>query len=47
MKGDKKRDVICRSVFKNGESTTSKDRFTEKWIEMINQIERRKKYGNF
>ena len=47
MKEDKKQDVICRSVFKNGECTTSKERFTEKWIEMVNRIERRKRYGNF
>ena len=31
---------ICRSVFKSGESTTSKTQFTQKWIEMINRIEK-------
>lgn len=33
----------CKSVFKNGK-TTKKD-FTRKWIELINQIEKRKSTG--
>ena len=33
---------ICRSVFKSGESTTSKTQFTQKWIELINKIEKNK-----
>ena len=33
---------ICKSVFKSGESTTSKSEFTKMWIEMINKIERDK-----
>lgn len=32
---------IC-SVFKSGESTTSKAQFTQKWIELINRMERNK-----
>lgn len=34
--------TLCRSVFKSGESTTSKAQFTKKWIEMINKIEKNK-----
>ena len=33
---------VCRSVFKSGESTTSKSQFTRKWIELINKIEKGK-----
>ena len=33
---------ICKSVFKSGESTTSKMQFTKMWIEMINKIEKGK-----
>ena len=32
---------IC-SVFKGGGSTTSKAQFTQKWIELINRMERNK-----
>lgn len=32
---------VC-SVFKSGESTTSKAQFTQKWIELINRMERNK-----
>jgi len=34
--------TICKSVFKSGESTTSKKELTQKWIELINKIERDK-----
>ncbi|MDE7331939.1 MAG: hypothetical protein K2O16_06795 [Lachnospiraceae bacterium] len=30
----------CKNIFKNGESTTSKDNFTKVWIHLINQLER-------
>ncbi len=30
------------SVFKSGESTTSKDAFTKMWIDLINKLERSK-----
>lgn len=33
--------AICKSVFKDGGDTTSKTRFTKKWIELINRLERR------
>lgn len=32
---------LCKSVFKEGDSTTSA-RFTAKWIEWINRIEKEK-----
>ena len=35
-------DQICKSVFKNGESTTSKSQYTKKWVELINSIENNK-----
>lgn len=38
-------ECICRSIFKNGESTISKERFTKIWIEMTNQIEKAKNNG--
>lgn len=35
-------ETICRSVFKSGENTTSKSQFTQKWIELVNKIEKSK-----
>lgn len=35
-------DPICKSVFKNGESTISKSQYTKKWIELINRMEKNK-----
>lgn len=31
---------LCRSVFKSGESTTTAERFTEKWLELIHSLEK-------
>jgi hypothetical protein len=42
MANNQKPKTICRSVFKSGESTTSKSQFTQKWIELINKIEKNK-----
>ncbi len=43
-KNDKsKTDTICKSVFKSGENTTSKEEYTKKWIELINRIEKSKR----
>ncbi len=39
-KHTEKPEAICRSVFKNG--STSKERFTELWIELINRLEKSK-----
>ena len=33
----------CQSVFKSGESITTKNQFTRKWIELINQLEKNKR----
>ena len=33
----------CQSVFKSGESTTTQNQFTRKWIELINQLEKNKR----
>ena len=32
--------VVCTHVFQNGGETCDQKRFTEKWVEMINRIER-------
>ncbi len=32
--------VICKSIFKDGESATSKEKFTKAWIHLINQLEK-------
>lgn len=42
MAKNDKNQMLCRSVFKSGESTTSKAQFTKKWAEMINRIEKNK-----
>ncbi len=42
MANNEKSKSVCRSVFKSGESTTSKTQFTKKWIELINNIEKNK-----
>ncbi len=42
MANTDKNQILCRSVFKSGESTTSKTQFTKKWVEMINRIEKNK-----
>ena len=34
--------TVCKSVFKNGASTTTEREFTDKWIELINTLERSK-----
>ena len=34
--------IICVSVFKSGENTTTQREFTDKWIELINTLERNK-----
>ena len=34
--------TICKSVFKSGENTTTKQEYTKKWIELINRMEKGK-----
>lgn len=36
-----KHESVCRSIFKDASGTT-KDQFTEKWIELINRLEKSK-----
>lgn len=38
---DMENKEMCKSIFKNGE--TSKAQFTKTWINLINQLEKRKK----
>ncbi|MCI8583849.1 MAG: hypothetical protein HFH13_12065 [Dorea sp.] len=42
MENNEESKSVCSSVFKSGESTTSKTQFTQKWIELINKIEKNK-----
>lgn len=42
MKEYKTDKTICKSIFKNGKNTTSKNQFTQKWIELINKLEKNK-----
>lgn len=39
---DSKSEVICKSIFKNKKDSITKDDFTKKWIDIINQLERNK-----
>jgi len=43
---EKEKSTTVKSVFKSGESTTTEREFTDKWIELINTLERSKS-GNF
>jgi len=43
---ENEKSTTVKSVFKSGESTTTEREFTEKWIELINTIEKGKS-GNF
>ena len=36
------KSTTVKSVFKSGESTTTEREFTDKWIELINTLERNK-----
>jgi hypothetical protein len=35
--------IICKSIFKSGDSKPIVNQFTQKWIELINQSEINKK----
>lgn len=43
MANNEQQQTICKSVFKSGENTTSKSQFTQKWIELINRLEKNKR----
>ncbi len=34
--------IMCVSVFKSGENTTTKSQFTKVWVDLINKIEKGK-----
>ena len=36
------KSTTVKSVFKSGENTTTQREFTDKWIELINTLERNK-----
>lgn len=36
---------LCKSVFKSGKSTPSVSDFTQKWIELINNCEKKKTFS--
>lgn len=42
MAENEKTTIVCKSVFKSGESTTTEQEFTNKWIELINTLEKGK-----
>ncbi len=39
MTGSTQPQSCCKSIFKNGEETTTKGQFTRKWVELIHQME--------
>lgn len=39
---ENEKSTTVKSVFKSGESTTTERKFTDKWIELINTLERSK-----
>ncbi len=39
---ENEKSTTVKSVFKSGESTTTEREFTDKWIELINTIEKGK-----
>ena len=43
---ENEKSTTAKSVFKSGESTTTEREFTDKWIELINTLEKGKS-GNF
>lgn len=40
---EKEKPATVKSVFKSGERTTTRREFTDKWIELINALEKGKK----
>lgn len=42
MTATESKPEMCRSYFMNGEKVTTRERFTQKWAEMINTIEKAK-----
>lgn len=42
LKNTENTNPACKSIFKNGENTVTKSRFTKMWIDMINLTEKSK-----
>ena len=42
---ENEKSTTVKSVFKSGKSTTTQWEFTDKWIELINALEKGKKLG--
>lgn len=42
MANNEQFQTACKSVFKSGETTTSKSEITKMWIELINRLEKNK-----
>lgn len=40
MSNSENAQVLCKNVFKGGESTTSVSSYTKAWIELINKLEK-------
>ncbi len=36
------KEELCTSVFKDGSDATTKDKLTQKWIELVNRLEKDK-----
>ena len=44
---ENEKSTTVKSVFKSGENTTTEREFTDKWIELINTLERNKSVNFF
>ena len=42
MVDQKDKNTLCTSIFKGGNATTTKETYTEKWVEVINALADRK-----
>lgn len=34
--------TLCKNIFKNGEGTITKEKYTQAWVNLINRLERDK-----
>ena len=39
MQGEKRPRILCKSVFQQGETSISKERFTQMWLHVAQQLE--------
>lgn len=40
MEEKQKTEIICRSIFKSAEDRDIQKRYTQKWVEIINKMEK-------